>query len=151
MSVDVNGNVTLNQLRAIRHTNTANPDEASAPLTPASIKLTALVTDRDGDEISKTLDIGGTVSFKDDAPTITPTNAANSLQVDETNFVSGSVSVTDNNFGKSAFTVNYGADDAAVSNSLLYSLGVSAVGVSSGLRDTATNQLVYLVQTERHW
>ncbi|WP_212749538.1 DUF5801 repeats-in-toxin domain-containing protein [Acinetobacter sp. CIP 102129] len=142
VSVDVNGIVTLNQLRAIRHTNTANPDEASAPLTPASIKLTALVTDRDGDEISKTLDIGGTVSFKDDAPTITPTNAAPILIVDETTL---GTSVTNNAFGTSAFTVKYGADGAASTMPLVYSLSVSSVGgVSSALVDTATGQLVYL-------
>ncbi len=44
----------------------------------------------------------------------------------------------------SAFSVNYVADGAASTNALVYSLGVKATGVDSGVVDTATGQSVYI-------
>ncbi len=49
----------------------------------------------------------------------------------------------------SAFTVNYGADGAATTNALVYSLGVKATGVDSGVVDTATGEKVYLYLESR--
>jgi T1SS-143 domain-containing protein len=67
--VDANGNVSLDQLRALVHPDATNPNEAIS-LAAGSLVLTATSTDKDGDKAAANLNIGGALSFKDDAPRI---------------------------------------------------------------------------------
>lgn len=74
VSVDADGNVTLDQILAIKHTNTSNHDEATPQLASDLIKLTQTTTivDNDGDSKtdSATLKIGKALSFEDDGPSV---------------------------------------------------------------------------------
>ncbi|WP_459349212.1 DUF5801 repeats-in-toxin domain-containing protein [Acinetobacter johnsonii] len=63
--------------------------------------------------------------------------------MDESNFSSGSVSVTNTNFVNGVFTPVYGADGQATSDALIYTLNISSDGVDSGL-DTTSGQNVLL-------
>ena len=63
--------------------------------------------------------------------------------MDESNFSSGSVSVTNTNFVNGVFTPVYGADGQATSDALIYTLNISSKGVDSGL-DTTSGQNVLL-------
>ncbi|ENU18074.1 hypothetical protein F995_00062, partial [Acinetobacter sp. CIP A162] len=101
---------------------------------------TATATDKDGDTASADLDIEGTLSFLDDGPSVTTNAVLTVLEVDET-----VLTTNDSENFASAFTVNtYGADGQALSNALVYSLGISSVGAVSGVIDVATGQAVYL-------
>ncbi|MDQ8697724.1 DUF5801 repeats-in-toxin domain-containing protein [Hyphomicrobium sp. LHD-15] len=68
LTVDAAGTVTLNQQRAILHTPDAGPDQAVS-LAPGLISIVATVTDSDGDAASASVNIGHSLSFRDDAPT----------------------------------------------------------------------------------
>ncbi len=80
------------------------------------------------------------LSFLDDGPSVTTNAVLTVLEVDET-----VLTTNDSENFASAFTVNtYGADGQALSNALVYSLGISNVGAVSGVIDVATGQAVYL-------
>ncbi|WP_287231292.1 hypothetical protein, partial [Mesorhizobium sp.] len=51
------------------------------------VTLTATITDGDGDQDDDTVNIGTSLVFKDDAPTITATGVPPTLTVDESNFL----------------------------------------------------------------
>ncbi|MER9196981.1 DUF5801 domain-containing protein [Mesorhizobium australicum] len=70
ISVDANGNVTLDQSRAVVHP-TNDPNESVFMSDANLITLTAIITDRDGDTDSASVNIGTAFEFKDDGPTIT--------------------------------------------------------------------------------
>ena len=96
--------------------------------------------DQYGNTVTNTV----TISIVDDKPKISENDAnVGRVTVDETNFVSGSVSATDANFVKDVFTPVYGADGQATSNALIYALNISSNGVDSGL-DTTSGQNVLL-------
>ncbi|MDW9168956.1 DUF5801 repeats-in-toxin domain-containing protein, partial [Legionella pneumophila subsp. fraseri] len=99
------------------------------------ITLTATITDKDGDSSSATLNIGQALSFKDDGPSIAVGAAADALVVDES-FLATDASA---NFADN-FTSSYGADG---SGNIAYALGINAG--STGLKDTATNEDIQLV------
>ncbi|WP_295559318.1 DUF5801 repeats-in-toxin domain-containing protein [uncultured Hyphomicrobium sp.] len=131
------GEVTLDQQRPMVHLPNLWPDQAVSLSAADLIRLTATITDKDGDSQSATVNLGHAISFKDDDPTITATPAqADSLQVDETNLATNAST----NFS-GLFTGNYGADGA---NQLNYTLGLSTSGADSGLDDTATGQNILL-------
>ncbi|GLK90569.1 hypothetical protein GCM10017655_36330 [Pseudomonas turukhanskensis] len=137
VSVDASGNVTLDQRLAISHSPDSGPDQVAGLGGASIIQLTATRTDYDGDHSSATLNLGSAISFKDDAPSISLTNATlGSLQVDETNLAGNATA----NFA-SSFSASGGADGVA---STSYSLKVSAAGVDSGLDDSATGQNILL-------
>ncbi|MBZ9726972.1 DUF5801 domain-containing protein [Mesorhizobium sp. CO1-1-11] len=71
VSVDIDGNVTLDQERAIIHSPDTGPDQQTTLTSDDLITLTATITDGDGDQDSDTVNIGTSLIFKDDAPTIT--------------------------------------------------------------------------------
>jgi hypothetical protein len=86
ISVDADGNVTLDQSRAIEHNDPSDPDEASSPATLSAadlVTLTATVTDGDGDTGSATADIGLAFQFKDDGPGVGP------ISDDQVDFATG--------------------------------------------------------------
>ncbi|WP_265102620.1 VCBS domain-containing protein [Acinetobacter johnsonii] len=102
--------------------------------------FTYTAVDKYGNKVTNTV----TISIVDDKPKISENDAnVGRVTVDETNFVSGSVSATDANFVKDVFTPVYGADGQATSNALIYTLNISSKGVDSGL-DTTSGQNVLL-------
>jgi hypothetical protein len=137
VSVDGGGNVTLDQIRAIVHPDASNPNDAKTLAAANLVALTATATDKDGDSASTTLNIGQTLVFRDDGPSIALSGVATPvLTVDET------VLATNASASFAAqFTPTFGADGAG-SGGVTYALGVAAG--STGIVDTATNQAVVL-------
>ncbi|VVN15172.1 hypothetical protein PS647_04060 [Pseudomonas fluorescens] len=133
-SVAANGDVTLDQLRAVVHSNTTNPDDSTSLTSDNLVTLTATITDKEGDSAQATLNIGQNLVFKDDGPTITTTGTEPTLTVDET-----VLATNDTQSFAANFTSAFGADGAGT---LSYALGV--VAGASGLTDTASNQAVNL-------
>jgi len=137
-SVDGSGNVTLDQIRAVVQPiagSTAAAYDDSTTLTAANlVTLTATVTDGDGDTAAATANIGQSLVFKDDGPSITASGTIPTLTVDDS-------SLATNASGGFAgvFAPSGGADGAA---STTYALNV--VAGNSGLVDTATHQNVVL-------
>ncbi|WP_223485058.1 DUF5801 repeats-in-toxin domain-containing protein [Pseudomonas sp. A-RE-19] len=129
-----NGDVTLDQLRAVVHPDTTNPDDSTSLSADNLVTLTATITDKDGDSAQATLDIGQNLVFKDDGPSISTTGTEPTLTVDETVLATNDTK----NFAAN-FSSAYGADGAGT---LTYALGV--VAGASGLTDTATNEAVNL-------
>ncbi|RUT90783.1 MULTISPECIES: DUF5801 repeats-in-toxin domain-containing protein [unclassified Mesorhizobium] len=137
VAVSGTGSVTLDQIRAVVHP-TADPDESTSLAADNLVKLTATVTDRDGDHQSATLDIGQNLFFKDDGPSISANGTPPTLTVDETNFG------TDD--GPTSFAGIFtphsgGADGAASPVEITYALAASG---ASGLTDTLTGLSVDL-------
>ncbi|WP_256348548.1 DUF5801 repeats-in-toxin domain-containing protein [Pseudomonas sp. PDM24] len=134
VSVAANGDVTLDQLRAVVHPDATNPDDATSLSSDDLVTLTATITDKDGDSAQATLNIGQNLVFEDDGPSIHTTGDEPTLTVDET------VLTTD---ATQSFTANFssafGADGAGT---LTYALGMTAG--ASGLTDTATGEAVNL-------
>ncbi|SCZ19462.1 MULTISPECIES: DUF5801 repeats-in-toxin domain-containing protein, partial [unclassified Pseudomonas] len=69
VSVATNGDVTLDQIRALVHPDATNPDDAKS-LTDNLVTLIATKTDKDGDSASATLNIGQNLVFEDDGPSV---------------------------------------------------------------------------------
>ena len=134
VSVAANGDVTLDQIRAVVHPDTTNPDDAKSLTSDNLVTLTATKTDRDGDSVQATLNIGQNLVFEDDGPSISTTGTEPTLTVDETLLATNATQ----NFAAN-FTSAYGADGAGT---LTYALGV--VAGASGLTDTATGEVVNL-------
>jgi DNA-binding phage protein len=133
-SVAANGDVTLDQIRAVVHSNATNPDDSTSLTSDNLVTLTATKTDKDGDSAQATLNIGQNLVFKDDGPSISTTGVEPTLTVDETVLATN----TTQSFAAN-FTSAFGADDAGT---LTYALGV--VAGASGLTDTATGEAVNL-------
>ncbi|MFK0090818.1 DUF5801 repeats-in-toxin domain-containing protein, partial [Pseudomonas sp. NPDC090755] len=134
VSVAANGDVTLDQLRAVVHPNTTNPDDSTSLTSDNLVTLTATKTDKDGDSAQATLNIGQNLVFKDDGPSISTTGTEPTLTVDETVLTTNATQ----NFAAN-FTSAFGADGAGT---LTYALGV--VAGASGLTDSATGEAVNL-------
>ncbi|MDZ5746471.1 DUF5801 repeats-in-toxin domain-containing protein, partial [Pseudomonas asiatica] len=134
VSVASNGSVTLDQLRAIVHPNTSDPDDSKTLTSDNLVTLTATKTDKDGDSAQATLNIGQNLVFKDDGPSISTTGTEPVLTVDETDLTTNATQSFAANF-----TSAFGADGAGT---LTYALGV--VAGASGLIDTATGSAVNL-------
>src|SRR5262249_8422015 len=64
VSVDASGNMTLDQQRAIVHTNPNDPDESRGLTGSNLVVLTATATDKDGDHASTSLDLTPQLVFK---------------------------------------------------------------------------------------
>ncbi|MBD9604037.1 hypothetical protein IB252_30000, partial [Pseudomonas sp. PDM10] len=73
VSVAANGDVTLDQLRAVVHPDATNPDDATSLSADNLVTLTATITDKDGDSAQATLNIGQNLVFEDDGPSISTT------------------------------------------------------------------------------
>ncbi|WP_095147497.1 DUF5801 repeats-in-toxin domain-containing protein [Pseudomonas sp. Irchel s3b6] len=134
VSVAANGEVTLDQLRAVVHPDTTDPDDSKTLTSDNLVTLTATTTDKDGDSIQATLNIGQNLVFKDDGPNINTTGVEPTLTVDET-----VLGTNDTQSFAANFTSAFGADGAGT---LTYALGV--VAGASGLTDTASGQAVNL-------
>ncbi|AMX94560.1 hypothetical protein A4R28_16495 [Mesorhizobium ciceri] len=134
VSVSAAGAVTLDQLRAVVHADASNPDDSTSLAADNLVTLTATVTDKDGDHLSASLDIGQNLNFKDDGPSISTTGTEPTLTVDESNLGANSADFA------TVFTPNAGADSDAIS----YALGINQVTNVSGLTDTLTGLSVLL-------
>ncbi|WP_271411619.1 retention module-containing protein [Pseudomonas sp. Q1-7] len=98
--------------------------------------FTFRVTDANGNTGIGVLTIG----IVDDVPSVSVKGLGGlELQVDET-----TLGETASTHFAGAFTTVFGADGAAASNAIEYSLNVKAQGVDSGLRDTATGNSILL-------
>jgi hypothetical protein len=71
VTVAANGDVTLDQSRAVEHADDTNPNDVVSLVGAGLITLTATITDGDADEASDELDITESFQFVDDAPAIT--------------------------------------------------------------------------------
>ncbi|WP_256578038.1 DUF5801 repeats-in-toxin domain-containing protein, partial [Pseudomonas sp. Irchel s3h17] len=134
VSVAANGDVTLDQLRAVVHPDTTDPDDATSLTSDDLVTLTATTTDKDGDSVQATLNIGQNLVFEDDGPSISTTGEEPTLTVDET-----VLAINDTKSFSANFNSAYGADGAGT---LTYALGV--VAGASGLTDTASGEAVNL-------
>ncbi|TGU86992.1 hypothetical protein EN794_053035, partial [Mesorhizobium sp. M00.F.Ca.ET.151.01.1.1] len=105
VSVDGSGNVTLDQLRAVVHPNTGDPNDNQTLASDDLIKLTATITDKDGDHASAFLNIGQNLNFHDDGPSISTTGVEPTLTVDETDLTTDAHAAFATNF-----SFGYGAD-----------------------------------------
>ena len=133
----VNGTYTVNSDGTYSFTLTSATKDLAGNETNS---FTYTAVDQYGNTVTNTV----TISIVDDKPKISENDAnVGRVTVDETNFVSGSVSATDANFVKDVFTPVYGADGQATSNALIYALNISSNGVDSGL-DTTSGQNVLL-------
>ncbi len=140
VSVDAAGVVTLDQQRAVAHSNSSDPNDPATFAAADLITLTATIVDSDGDTASATANIAGAMTFLDDGPDAVVTDAvADMLVLDESPLpVDGdgirtvSADLADN-FGA---TIDYGADGAG---SVAYALLLSADGIGSGLFALGTN------------
>ncbi|SDW54539.1 DUF5801 repeats-in-toxin domain-containing protein, partial [Pseudomonas sp. NFACC08-1] len=70
VSVAANGDVTLDQIRALVHPDATNPDDAKSLTSDNLVTLIATKTDKDGDSASATLNIGQNLVFEDDGPSV---------------------------------------------------------------------------------
>ncbi|MCP1622346.1 retention module-containing protein [Pseudomonas nitroreducens] len=139
VSIDGDGKVTLEQLRALAHSDPNDPNDSLS--LAGKIDLSATITDKDGDSATAHIDLGGKLSFLDDGPSIEPCKDADiRLTVDETHLGVGDTSSTS---VADLFTTHFGADGAG---SITYKVGTSD-GTDSGLKDTATGEKIFLYNT----
>ncbi|WP_417662524.1 retention module-containing protein [Pseudomonas sp.] len=115
VSVSAAGVVTLDQARAIVHPS-SEPDEVKV-LGSDLIHLTATATDKDGDSVGSTLDLGKLISFRDDAPTAVDDCAQTLVEGNSSNVASGFVLTNDlagNDGGKAFVGWNNPLNSAAI-------------------------------------
>jgi hypothetical protein len=132
VSVENTGKVTLDQIRAVVHPDATNPNDSKTLAAADSITLTATITDKDGDPASATLDIGQSMVFLDDGPSIVTTGIAPVVTVDETHLNTSSSQDFSPNFAPL-----YGADGKG---SLTFDLSLGAN--ATNLIDTLTGEAV---------
>ena len=145
ISVDQHGGVSFSTLRAVQHPDSSNPDDPKS-LAPGSLVLqrTDTVVDKDGDSASGTaaIDLGSSLSVKDDAPTLSLGLAATqpkSITVDES-FIGSSGSTGSADFS-SAFSASHNpGQDGERSFSSSYQL-LTSDGTDSGLIDLKGNHI----------
>jgi hypothetical protein len=138
VSVNGAGDVTLDQVRAVQHPDTTNPDDSVTLASDNLIALKAIIVDKDGDSTQASINIGQNLNFKDDGPSISASSEQPSLTVDETILATNATA----SFA-GVFTSSFGADGAGT---VTYALGISAAGANSGLVDTLTGSAIVLVQ-----
>ncbi len=135
-SVDANGVVTLDQIRAVQHTPDLGPDQPTSLGADSLVRLVATITDKDGDSASASVNIGSNLVFEDDAPSISTNSTTEpTLTVDETVLATNASA----SFA-GLFSGAYGADGAGTTT---YGLAITAG--PSGLVDIATLEAVNLV------
>ena len=136
------GLVTLTQQRAVQHTDVPpasdNSQDPTSPTGSNKIGVNAVVTDKDGDTKSATLDVTQMLEFKDGQPSVSAqAAAANTLVADDDTLNTAIKHTYDTNFTKA-----FGPDGEAASNPTAYSL--TTAGGNSGVFDVATGSQVQL-------
>ncbi|WP_256808841.1 DUF5801 repeats-in-toxin domain-containing protein, partial [Bradyrhizobium sp. Bra64] len=85
LEVDSDGNVTFTDNRSVQEADGTNPDtNEGISLADGVVTLTATITDNDGDSANASIDLGKQVTFLDDGPSISVSEEAPTLTVDET-------------------------------------------------------------------
>ncbi|MDN3557048.1 DUF5801 repeats-in-toxin domain-containing protein, partial [Halomonas maura] len=136
IGVDGDGNVTLDQSRAVVHPDDSDPDDLIT-LAADKVGLTAMATDGDDDSAELTIDLSPSLGLRDDGPTVDAGAEAPALEVDESDFA------TDDTASFAAvFDPSFGADGPGAGGGLSYALSVT--DPASGLVDTLTGQPVTL-------
>ena len=139
LTVTPDGQATLDQIRAIRHPDASNPDDA-VTMSPTIIRLVATVTDGDGDQASAIVAIGATLVFKDDGPSIDATNVDTdtivlTTQDGDTRGAAFDVATADLAPAFSTSLVQFGADGPAGAGLVTwtYSLALGSAAATSAL------------------
>ncbi len=145
VSVDGLGNVTLDQLRAVVHPNAADPDNSVTLSAANLVSLTATITDKDGDSASAHIDIGQSLNFKDDTPTVSSNDA---VQLDDDALAGGNPGGAGDVNPDTANTTGtlghaYGADGAGTT--LLLDTGTLPGGFTAALSNAG--QTLTITQT----
>ncbi|WP_440466813.1 retention module-containing protein [Pseudomonas sp. YH-1] len=135
VSIDGDGKVSLEQLRALAHPDTHDADDALN--LSGQVTLTATITDKDGDSASAHVDLGSKLTFLDDGPSIAPSSIYDiSLEVDESD-LSNDARV-ESSLVSLLFESHFGADGPG---SITYK--VSTVdGTDSGLKTTQGDSIL---------
>ena len=124
LTVDANGSVTLDQIRAVQHNDPADANELGASAATLSsdnlITLTATVTDKDGDTATATANIGQNLQFQDDGPSIIGVQAT--VYLDDEN---AAATYAPPNFGG---TDDYVGAPVGTSGTLLHNFGADGAG-----------------------
>ncbi|MDZ4307787.1 DUF5801 repeats-in-toxin domain-containing protein, partial [Allopontixanthobacter sp.] len=148
VTVAADGTVTLDQIRAVVHTPDTGPDQATSLSAANLVTLTATATDFDGDTASAVLNIGTSLVFEDDAPSIDVTKGADAgivLTTQDADTIGGAsdtATSTADFGGVFGLTSNAGADGAAAP-SLGYALSVT--NAVSGLTSNGAAINLYLI------
>ncbi|KRB46704.1 DUF5801 repeats-in-toxin domain-containing protein [Phenylobacterium sp. Root700] len=142
ISIDsITGQLTLNQLRALQHSDTANPDDI-ASMTAGKVFANLQVTDGDGDTANSSVDISQIFKFKDDGPSTTiSANATPLLQTDDTTLTTND---SDTDPYVASPNDDGGADGQPNSTVLAYSLAAVPAGTATGLFDTLDGGAIVL-------
>ncbi len=131
ITIDGKNNLVLDQIKPIWQDNTSsNNEQTLLTALPNTLKITASITDQDGDSVSTSIDASsGIFAFQDSGPSVDPAKVGtlsplvtddDTLNIDATTSLSSLFS--------SAFTP--GADGT---QSIAYSLALSAQDANSGL------------------
>ncbi len=153
LTVAPDGVATLDQIRAIRHTDSSNPDDA-ATIPSQLIQLVATVTDSDGDQATASVNIGNALVFKDDGPSLDVTAAdTNSIllttQDGDTRGASFDVATANLSSAFSVATANYGADGSnGASIHWTYALALGTGAGTTGLTSNGVAITLALVAGE---
>jgi hypothetical protein len=138
VSVSAAGVVTLDQQRAVVHSNTSDSNDSRSLTSADLVVLTATAHDGDGDSASAPLNIGTQLIFYDDGPSITVNSTTPSPITDDETLLG-----TDNfaNYATS-FTSSYGADGQA-GTPVTYGISATA-SADSGLIESGSGNTVFL-------
>jgi Domain of unknown function (DUF5801)/RTX calcium-binding nonapeptide repeat (4 copies) len=103
----VTGATTLEQFRAIVHSNTSNDDENSPEMPAGRLFLGVTITDGDGDSATSKVDLGSIISFKDDGPSL---NIVGPPQVvNESATITGTWTLAPGSDGVASVVVTFGS------------------------------------------
>ena len=114
ISVDEDGQVTVDQERALVHDDPDTQDEYVS-INEGLVKLTATVTDGDGDTADAYVDLGADIKFYDDAPSIE--TIPNIVMANEAKVVTGQIEYDAGADGVGAFVIS-GIDDGGLASSI---------------------------------
>jgi VCBS repeat-containing protein len=154
LTVDANGIATLDQLRAVSHPVPANPND-TVSMTAMRITLTATVTDSDGDSATASINVGNTLVFRDDGPSLDiSASDVNSItlttQDAETRGAAFDVATASLAPAFTIAALSYGADGApaGATVSWAYALALGPGAGASGLTSNGVPVTLALVGTE---
>ncbi len=154
LTVAPDGTATLDQMRAVKHADHSSPDD-SVSLSATLIRLTATVTDGDGDTASATISIGNALVFKDDGPSLhaSSTDANTILLTTQDGDTRGAAfDAATANFASafSASDLHFGADGPQGTGqvSWAYSLALGTAGATPAMTSNGVPVTLALVSGE---
>jgi len=144
IAIDGTGHVSIAQYLSLKHPDTTNNDESVS--LDGLVRVAVSITDFDGDTVSKQVDIGSAISFKDDGPVAGEDSV--SITVEEalirTEWSAGSESVAGagaaSATGSLAGLVDFGADGPAAGGG--FGFAANALTTLNGLNLTSHAEVV---------